>query len=384
MMTGKLIVSPREYVRYFSSVPSGMFLLVAACALTFLGLIALSSATQSFSGDAHFFQRQIIWLMIALGAGVFAATIEWEELRKLSPYVAAISIISLLLVFIPGFGLEINGARRWVNLGFMNLQVSEIAKIGMIFVLADYLGRNQRELKTFLRGFFIPCVWIGGICFLILLEPDFGTAFLCGVVGYSMLFLAGVRLLYLIPSLVSALVLFSVAIYFDPVRLARITSFLNIEANKADGAYQLWQGILAFGAGGLGGVGLGNGRQQNYYLPESHTDFIAAIIGEELGLFFTVGMVFLFLGIFLIGIYNLRRAPNLFQFSLVLGALLFMILQAVINMGVVTGCLPTKGMSLPFISYGGSNLVLMFIFCGLMINAFRRWNRPPLERVREI
>lgn len=382
-MLRNYMVHPREYVRYFSGMPSGILLLVSVCALTFLGLLALSSATQSFARDAHYFQRQIIWLAIALAAGVFSATVEWESLRKLSPWVAAVSIVSLLLVFVPGFGMEINGARRWVNLGFMNFQVSELAKVALVFCLADYLAANQREMHTFVRGFFLPCCWIGTICLLILVEPDFGTAFLCGVVGYTMLFLAGTRLLYLIPSLLSALVLFAVAIYHDPVRLARITSFLDVEANKSDGAYQLWQGILAFGAGGLHGVGIGNGRQQMSYLPEAHTDFIFSIIGEEMGLFFTSGIVLLFLVIFVIGIVNLRRAPNLFQFSLVCGALLFVIFQSLINIGVVTGCLPTKGMSLPFISYGGSNLVLMFALCGLMVNAFRLWTRPPL-RAREL
>lgn len=383
-MEKNVFISPREYARWLSGLPSGMFILVAALVLTLIGLVALSSATQSFSGDARFFQRQVIWLGIAVVAGMVSASINLESLRRFSPWVALITIISLLLVFIPGLGMEINGARRWINLGFMNFQVSELAKIGMVFVLADYLGNHQRHLNSFVRGFLVPCCWIGLVAVLILVEPDFGTAFLTGLVGCVILFLAGVRLVYLIPSLFSALVLFCVAVYHDPVRLARITSFLDIEGNKSDGSYQLWQGILAFGAGGVHGVGIGNGRQQMSFLPESHTDFIASIIGEELGLFFTTGIVILFMIIFLVGMLNLRRAPNLFQFSMVLGALLFMVLQAVINLGVVTGCLPTKGMSLPFISYGGSNLVLMFVFCGLMLNAFRSWERPPLHRVREI
>jgi len=152
----------------------------------------------------------------------------------------------------------------------------------------------------------------------------------------------------------------------------------------SSGAYQLWQGILAFGAGGLTGVGLGNGRQQFSFLPEAHTDFIFAILGEELGLLATLLVVALFLGIFVIGMIQLRRAPNLYQFLLGSGALFFITLQAIINLGVVTGCLPTKGMSLPFISYGGSNLVVMFVLTGLILNLFRLWAKPFVSKAREL
>ena len=182
-----------------------------------------------------------------------------------------------------------------------------------------------------------------------------------------MLFLAGVRLKFLIPTAVAALTLFAVAVYHDPVRLKRITSFLDVEANRSDSAYQLWQGILAFGAGGLHGVGLGAGRQQMSFLPEAHTDFIFSIVAEELGFVFTTGVVILYMSLFFIGLLQLKRAPNLYQYLLVMGALLFITLQALINIGVVTGTLPTKGMSLPFISYGGSNLVLMFVWQELFL-----------------
>jgi len=197
-----------------------------------------------------------------------------------------------------------------------------------------------------------------------------------------MLFLAGLRLKFLIPTAVISLTLFSVAVYHDPIRLKRITSFLDVEGNRTDSAYQLWQGILAFGAGGIEGVGLGEGRQQMSFLPEAHTDFIFAIVGEELGFIFTAGVVVLFMTLFFIGFLQLNRAPNLYQYLLVVGALLFITFQALINIGVVTGCLPTKGMSLPFISYGGSNLVLMFTLTGIILNGFRSWDLPILRSQR--
>jgi cell division protein FtsW len=264
------------------------------------------------------------------------------------------------------------------------LQVSEVGKLGLLFMMAHYLAANRRNLDDVLRGFIVPCGMLAVICGLIFIEPDFGTAFLCGAVGGIMLYLAGLRLKFLIPTAIAALTLFSVAVYHDPVRLQRITSFLDVEGNRSDSSYQLWQGILAFGAGGVQGVGLGAGRQQMSFLPEAHTDFIFAIVGEELGLVFTLGVVVLFMTLFFVGVLQLKRAPDLYQYLLIMGALLFVTLQALINIGVVTGCLPTKGMSLPFISYGGSNLVFMFVLTGIILNGFRSWELPALWRQREL
>jgi len=361
-------------------------LLLAVVCLSVLGLIMLFSATYSHYPDPYFIVRkQAMWFALALIACAGASCVNLEKLRLfVAPMTVGVFVL-LSLVFIPGVGMKINGARRWLDLGPMNMQVSDFAKIAFVFVLAHYLAVNQRHLETFRRGFLIPCLLIGTTVVMIMLQPDFGTGFLIGLVGFTMLFLAGARFFqYLLPSVLLSCMLFSVAVAFDPIRLRRITSFLDVEANKADGAYQLWQGILAFGSGGLYGVGLGNGRQQMAYLPEAHTDFIFPIIGEELGFFFTSGVVMVFLALFGFVMYRLRRSPNLFQFLLVSGALLLITFQALINFGVVTGCLPTKGISLPFISYGGSNLVSMFILIGLIINCFRLWNRSPLRTPLEI
>ena len=294
------------------------------------------------------------------------------------------AVLMLTLVLVPGIGIRVNGAQRWIDLGPMLLQVSEIGKLGLLFALAHYLAANRRYLDDVLRGYIIPCGILATVCGLIIIEPDFGTAFLCGTVGGLMLYLTGVRLKFLIPTAILAVALFSVAVYKDPVRLQRITSFLDVEGNRSDSSYQLWQGILAFGAGGIEGVGLGAGRQQMAFLPEAHTDFIFSIVGEELGLIFTIGVVILFMLLFYIGVLQLQRAPNLYQYLLVMGALLFVTLQALINVGVVTGCLPTKGMSLPFISYGGSNLVFMFIMIGIILNGFRTWKLLEMPRQREL
>ena len=365
--------------------PIGLFIILIVLGLTFLGLVILFSASQSMHDDPTvLLKKQLIWLVLATIAGGIAMMVNLEALREYAYWLAAGSVLLLALVLIPGIGVEVNGARRWMDFGIMRLQVSEVGKLGLIFSMAHYLATYRRDFNRVLKGYFYPCVLLAIFCSLIILEPDYGTAFLCGAVGGCLMFLAGVRLKFLIPTAFAALSLFSVAVYHDPIRLSRITSFLDVEGNRSDSAYQLWQGILAFGAGGIHGVGLGSGRQQMSFLPEAHTDFIFAIVGEELGFLFTSGVVLLFMTLFFVGVLQLKRAPNLYQYLLVMGALLFITFQALINIGVVTGCLPTKGMSLPFISYGGSNLVFMFVLTGIILNGFRSWELPALRRQREL
>ncbi|MDP4611485.1 MAG: putative lipid II flippase FtsW [Opitutales bacterium] len=365
--------------------PAGVFMSLIVISLTFLGLVILFSASRAIHDDPTvLLRKQAIWLVIATMAGAIAMIVNLEALRPYAFILAGGSILMLVLVLVPGLGVRVNGAQRWMDFGPMRLQVSEIGKLGLLFVMAHYLAMNRRFLDDILRGYLVPCGMLAVFCALIIVEPDFGTSFLCGLVGGTMLFLAGVRLKFLIPTAISALLIFSVAVYHDPIRLKRITSFLDVEGNRSDSSYQLWQGMLAFGAGGLHGVGLGSGRQQMSFLPEAHTDFIFAIVGEELGLQFTAGVVVLFMILFFIGVLQLKRAPNLYQYLLVMGALLFVTFQALINIGVVTGCLPTKGMSLPFISYGGSNLVFMFVLIGIILNGFRSWEMPVLGRQRDL
>jgi cell division protein FtsW len=360
-------------------------ILVCAVGLALLGLTVLFSASASFRADPYFFiKRQVIWVVLAVAAGWVVSRVDLEHARRYAWIIWGATIVLLILVLIPGIGVKVNGARRWIDLGMMRLQVSDVAKFAMVFALAHYCNLNQRHMGTLMRGFVIPAAGVGLTAFLIIVEPDFGTAALTGIVGVTMLYLAGVRLKWFVPAVASALLLFAVAIAHNPNKLHRITSFLDVEANKGDGAYQLWQAMLAFGAGGIEGVGLGNGRQQNAFLPEAHTDFIFAIVGEELGLGFTLGVVVLFMIILGAGLVQLRRAPNLFGYLLVAGMLLMMMLQAIINLGVVTGVLPTKGMSLPFISYGGSNLLLMGVIVGVFFNTQRAWGRPNLGPDRRL
>ncbi|HEY8995610.1 MAG TPA: putative lipid II flippase FtsW [Lacunisphaera sp.] len=361
-------------------------IIVCVATLVSIGLAVLFSASSPMKGGPYaYLYKQFIFLGLAIGVGWVVAIADLEQLRRFSWIAAGIALFLLVLVLIPQIGLSVKGSRRWLGFGSVRLQVSEFAKLALVFSLAHYLALNQSKLHDLWRGFVIPAAWTGLFAVLVLAEPDFGTAFLLGSIGMILLFLAGARLKFLLPSIGTALLAFGILVLHNPVRLRRITSFMDIEANRGDGAYQLWQAILAFAAGGVTGTGLGQGRQQNSFLPEAHTDFIFAIMGEEMGLIFTLLVVALFVTIFIAGLMHVRRAPNLFQFLLVTGCVLLICLQAIINLGVVTGMLPTKGMSLPFISAGGSNLLLMGLLVGVIINTQRTWERPkPLVRKRAL
>lgn len=364
-----------------SALNSATIILFCVLCLSILGLTVLFSASVSLKSDPYFYlTKQIVWFALAAAACWVTSRADIEAARRFVWIAAAVSLAGLVIVLVPGLGIEVKGSRRWLGFGLLRLQVSEFAKLVMVFGLAHYLALNQTRIHEFGRGFLAPIAWIALFAGLVLLEPDFGTAALIFAIGVVLLFLAGGRLRYLAPSFLGGAGVLAVAIALNPNRLARFLAFLDIEGNKSGGTYQLWQAILAFAAGGVDGVGLGQGRQQNSFLPEVHTDFIFAVIGEELGLVFTLGVVLLFAVIFIAGLRHLRRAPNLFQFLLVCGCLLIISMQALINLGVVTGCLPTKGMSLPFISAGGSNLLLLGVVVGIILNTQRAWTRPAFMR----
>jgi cell division protein FtsW len=276
----------------------------------------------------------------------------------------------------------VNGSRRWLGFGTARFQVSEFAKLGLVFCLAHYLALNQTRIAELKRGFLWPLALIGAFAGLVMLETDMGTAALMVAVGILLLFLAGARWRYVLPSLAGVGAIFTTVVMLIPNRLERFLAFLDVEGNKSGKTYQLYQALAAYAAGGTDGAGLGQGRQQLNYLPEAHTDFIFSVIGEELGLWFTLGVVILFTIIVVAGLVHLRRAPNLFHYLLVAGCVLLISLHAIINIGVVTGLFPTKGMSLPFICAGLSNLLLMGLLLGIIWNTQRMWSRATLAENR--
>jgi cell division protein FtsW len=358
-------------------------IVTCAVALTFLGLTILFSASASFKqGPYYYLNKQIIGVFMAGGLAWLVSRLDLEHMRRYVWIIGIAAAVLLVAVLIPHLGISVKGSRRWLGIGALRLQVSELAKIAMVFCLAHYLAVNQTKIGDVKRGYLIPLAMIGGFAGLIVLEPDFGTAALTLCIGLILLFLAGARWRYILPTVGLAVAAFTALVIHNPNRLRRFVAFLDVEGNKQSGTYQLYQSLAAFAVGGVDGAGLGQGRQQINFLPEAHTDFIFAVVGEELGMIFTLGVVGLFVAIFIAGLVHLRRAPNMFQFLLVTGCILLMTLQSIVNLGVVTGIFPTKGMSLPFISAGLSNLLLMGLLIGIIVNTQRSWPRSTLSRKR--
>jgi cell division protein FtsW len=359
---------------------------IVACAVV-LTVLFSASAWMS-TGPYYYVTKQVIGVALAAGLCAVVSRVNLDFARRFAWVVAGGMLFLLCLVFVPGLGREVNGSSRWLNLGPVSVQVSEFAKLGLVFCLAHYLAQNQTRIGDFRRGFLYPLAIIGAFAGLIVLEPDFGTAALVVAVGLVLLFLAGAKWRYILPTVLITAFGFAVLVIHNPNRLNRFMAYLDVEENKLGGTYQLYQALAAFAAGGTEGAGLGQGRQQLSYLPEAHTDFIFSVVGEELGLWFTLGVVILYATILVAGLLHLRRAPNLFQYLLVAGCIVLISLQAIINMGVVTGLLPTKGMSLPFLSAGLSNLLLMGMLLGVLLNSQRTWGRMPRHsrrsRLREV
>ncbi|HZZ59243.1 MAG TPA: FtsW/RodA/SpoVE family cell cycle protein, partial [Opitutaceae bacterium] len=298
--------------------------------------------------------------------------------RRYTWAIAGAMLLLLLLVLVPHIGVSINGSRRWLGHGIFRLQVSEFAKLGMVFCLSHYVALNQTRIGDLKRGYLYPLAIVGAFAALVLAEPDFGTAALIVGVGMAMLFFAGAKWRHLVPTVLAVVAVFALAMMHNPNRMRRFTAFRHVEENRSRWTYQLYESEIAFAAGGPYGVGLGQGRQQYNYLPEAQNDYILGIIAEELGLPFTLGVLVVFGGIFAAGLMHLRRAPNLFHSLLVAGCLLVITLQAMINFASVTGVIPPKGMSLPFISAGISNLLLMGLLLGVLLNTQRTWGRARL------
>lgn len=350
-------------------------IVVCALGLTFLGLTILFSASAWFKqGPYYYLNKQVVGVVAAAVLCFVVSRINLDYARRYAWWIAGALGVLLVLVLIPHVGIEVKGSKRWLGIGALRLQVSEFAKLGLVFCLAHYLALNQTRIGEFKRGYAIPLGIIFGFAGLVVLEPDFGTGALMIAVGIVMLFLAGARWRYILPTIAFVGAAFSLLVIFTPNRLRRMMEFLSEEKS-----YQLRQALAAFAAGGTDGSGLGQGRQQLSYLPEAHTDFIFSVVGEELGLICTLGVVAVFTVIFIAGLSHLRRAPNMFQFLLVLGCVLLICVQAIVNLGVVTGVFPTKGMSLPFISAGLSNLLLMGMLVGVILNTQRTWGRAALS-----
>ncbi len=351
------------------------WLILAVSSLLAIGFLLLASASMGISdkwyhNPFHFLSHQTIYLLVSIVVGFFIKQIPLSSWEKISGYLLLISMFLLMLVLIPGVGRTVNGSTRWLRLGIISLQVSEFAKLALIIYIASYLSRRQDEVRVNIKGFIKPLVLLGIISFFLILEPDFGAIVVMILTMLGMMYLAGARLWqFIILLLLVGIALGTLAI-ISPYRLLRLTSFLNPWAKPFDSGYQLIQSLIAFGRGGIFGVGLGNSIQKLFYLPEAHTDFLFAVLAEEFGIFGQMVVIGLFS--FLVArILHLGRIAakikNSFASYLAYGLGLLIVLQMIINIGVNIGLLPTKGLTLPFMSYGGSSMLFNCVIIAILL-----------------
>jgi cell division protein FtsW len=313
----------------------------------------------------------MIWCGLGFACGLAAWLVDLRRLKKFTWPLLGLSLLLLVLVVVPHIGKRINGASRWFSFHGVSLQPSEFAKIALILALAWYGEHFQRRMPNWKHGIIYPGLFIGATVGLIGIEPDVGNALLLAAVSCVMLLIAGIRLKYFFPPVILGIICVSAFIYHNPMRSERVYSWWHLEETKRDKGLQVYQAQLALGAGNWTGLGLGNGRQKLGWVPEHHTDFILAIIGEELGLIATLLICAAFIAIVACGVYIANHARDTFSTLLAAGLTFLIGLQAMINIGVVTNALPNKGLPLPFISYGGSNLLAMLICVGLLLNVAR-------------
>lgn len=359
------------------------WLIMAVIGLLIIGLMMVASSsvmvsTKLYHQPFHFLIRQAAYLFVGLIAATAIMRIDSSEWEKYSVSLLFICLLMLILVLVPGIGRIVNGSRRWLAFGPIGIQVSELAKMTMIFYLAGYLVRQQQSVSQSIVGFIRPMIVLGVVAVLLLLEPDFGATVVIAGTVMAMLFLSGVKLRYYLGLMIAVgacLVFLAVS---SPYRVARLTAFLNPWADQFNSGYQLTQSLIAFGRGGWSGVGLGDGVQKLFYLPEAHTDFLFAVLAEELGLLgillvLALYSILVFRGL-LIG-FNANLQDRLFAAYTAYGITFWLGLQASINMGVNAGLLPTKGLTLPLLSYGGASMVVNCVVIALLlrIDHENRW-----------
>ena len=349
-------------------------LLFSFLSLLMFSLVMVSSSSISISEkyrvtDFYFTIHHLLYLTVSLGACFFVTFIPIKYLEQYSIYFALLGVILLLLVFVPGISKPIKGAFRWIFFGPISIQASEFSKLLFIIYLSGYLVRRKNNVKDNFIGFIIPLLMLAVFNLLLLLEPDFGTMFILSCTVFGLLFIAGVKLRYLFSLLLVGLIFLTILIFTSKYRLQRIIGFLNPWEDQFNKGYQLVQSLIAFGRGGWFGVGLGGSVQKLFYLPESYTDFIFAIIAEELGFCGVIVVIFL-LGMIIVRCCMIAHfsllSKKIFKAYLAYGISFWLAIQSMINVGVNIGLLPTKGLTLPFVSYGGNSLLICCIAIGIL------------------
>ena len=352
-----------------------LVLLLLSVMLMGIGLVAIASASIEY-GDFHFgnpwhhTQRHAFYLIIGLAAGGVAYMCPTATLERISPGLLFLAFAFLILVLMPGIGHEVNGAQRWLSLGLVTIQPSEFAKLALLLYAAGYLVRQEDAVRQHWSGLARLIGVLSVVAFLLLLEPDFGTTVIAIGMTVGMMFLAGARLLYVLMMVVTVAVAFTILVVSAPYRLQRLTAYQDPWADPFGSGFQLVQSLIAFGQGEWWGVGLGNSVQKLFYLPEAHTDFVFSIWAEETGLVGAITVIALFamlIARILQTGWGAATQGHRFDAYVCFGVALMFSGQTFVNMGASSGLLPTKGLTLPFISYGGSSLIVSCVLLGIVL-----------------
>ena len=355
---------------------SALTLITISLALIFIGIVLVYTSSSLYaerltSNANYFLTRHIVHLVIGIFIFRLVSRVHFTVLRKFTPLLILITFFMLIFVLVPGVGTKVLGARRWLRIGFIGIQPSEILKFVFIIWVASFLDRRKQYLTFFSRGLLPGAIVLGVFIFLLLLQPDFGTSVLLTFVFLTMIFLAGVKPFHIIVSLIGMVSGGFFLVVGSAYRMRRITSFLDPWADPYDSGYQLISSFIAYGTGGLLGKGLGNSNQKLLYLPQAHTDFIFSVIAEETGLIGVLVVLVLYLAFAAIGFRIAKLCKDEFGRNVAFGITTIIVYQALIHICVVTGLMPTKGIGLPLISYGGSSMITVLLMLGVLSNIAR-------------
>ncbi|MCI0545735.1 MAG: putative lipid II flippase FtsW [Candidatus Rokubacteria bacterium] len=350
-----------------------LWLFGAVVALVAIGVVMVYSASaivaaERFHDPLLFLKKQLFWAVLGMGCLWVAMRLDYRRFEPLVVPLLAVSFVLLVLVLVPPFGQSINGTRRWFRLGPLSVQPVEFAKFALVLYLAAFLARRGAALASFRRGLLPLLIVAGGMATLTLLQPDLGNSLTLVLLTLALAYLAGARVRHMVVIAGLALPVVALLIALKPYRWRRILAFVNPWEDPQGSGFQIIQSFLALGSGGLFGRGLGESKQKLFYLPEPYTDFIYAIIGEELGLVGALAVLALFAVLVWRGLRIGLRAPDAFGGYLALGVTILLATQTLVNVGVVTGVLPTKGLPLPFVSFGGSALLMTMFSTGVLLN----------------
>lgn len=358
--------------------PGTYLMLVATIAvLNVVGLVMVLSASSVISLTSHgsawwYFERQLVWTLLGIVGFIVVQRIDYRHWRRIVRPLMFVTFGLLALVLVPHVGIYVAGSRRWLGVGAWRFQPTELAKLALVLFAADLLTRREQQLADW-RLVLRPVLFVvAGLGMLVCLEPDLDSTVLLGVIAGTVLLVGGIRLRHLLAIGGSGMMLAAILAVSEPYRRARVLTFLHPTADASNAGYQMLQSLIALGSGGVDGVGLGAGRSKWLFLPNAHTDFIFSVIGEELGLIGTLLVLGLFVAFAVLGIRTAARAPDRFGTLVAAGITVWIVAQALVNIGGVVGLLPVSGVPLPFVSFGGSALVFSMIGAGVLASVARR------------